>query len=377
MKKKICYFVNSAWYFELHWLERGKAALDAGYDVYVLANFSDSLLYDRLMSEGFKCINSAIREKTISPFSFINDTRRTFKILNLIEPDIIHNITIKPGVIGSLWAKMKNKRLVYSFVGLGRIFENKKVFYIVIKNFIVLLYRYLFSATDCKIIFEHKEDQDKVLFLTKVKRDKTIVIDGAGIDVASFSYTEEEKHEKAKVLFASRMLWSKGLSDLIRAKKILHLKGVEFDILVAGIIVEDDSDAIDIKQIEDWHRSGDIIWLGKRNDINILIKDVNVVALPSIYPEGIPRIILEAGAVGRACIVYDIGGCSSLIKNGYNGFVVAKQNVNELAEKLGELIIFDEERYQMGLNARENIIKKYSSNIIIKETLSVYEKLLS
>ncbi|MDN3809982.1 hypothetical protein QWY66_08335 [Klebsiella aerogenes] len=37
MKRKLCYFVNSAWYFELHWVDRGVAAIKSGYEVYVIA----------------------------------------------------------------------------------------------------------------------------------------------------------------------------------------------------------------------------------------------------------------------------------------------------------------------------------------------------
>lgn len=60
--KKICYFVNSLWYFELHWLERAKSSVAAGYEVYVLANFSKSSA-ESLLESGIKCINSNVHEK--------------------------------------------------------------------------------------------------------------------------------------------------------------------------------------------------------------------------------------------------------------------------------------------------------------------------
>jgi len=377
MKRKICYFINSDWYFELHWLDRGKAALDAGYDVFIVANFSDDLIFSKLNNLGFKCINSHVSEKNTNIFSFVFDTIRSFNILNKINPDIVHTITIKPGIIGSLWAKYRNKKLVYSFVGLGRIFESSLITFRFIKWGVVRLYSYLFSKVDCIVVFEHKHDQERILNLVHVARDKTVVIDGAGIDTDYFMYSVEKPICDAKVLFAGRMLWSKGLQDLVVAKRRLSLKGVNFEILVAGIIIKNDNDAISIEQIEEWHKLGDITWLGKRDDMNELIQMTSFVVLPSSYPEGIPRIMLEAGAVGRPCICYNVGGCGSLIKDEYNGYIVEQGDVKTLTDRIEQLLLSKNERIKMGLNARETIMSKYSSEIIIEKTSHVYNQLLS
>ncbi|WP_256450016.1 glycosyltransferase [Kluyvera sp. CRP] len=234
------------------------------------------------------------------------------------------------------------------------------------------MYRNIFKHIECKFVFEHDSDRNKILNLLHLNRSKTVVIDGAGIDIDFFSFSEEPSREKVKVLFASRLLWSKGLSDLIAVKQKLHDSGTSFELLVAGIIVDDDKDAISLKQINIWNDKGDITWLGTRDDINELIKLSNVIVLPSIYAEGIPRILLEAGAVGRAVITYNIGGCNSLIKNGINGFVVEKKNIEQLSVKLEELIADKNLRARLGRNARRIIEAKYSSEIIIKKTLRVY-----
>ena len=38
---RIVYFVNAAWYFELHWLDRSEAAISKGYEVHLVSNFAD------------------------------------------------------------------------------------------------------------------------------------------------------------------------------------------------------------------------------------------------------------------------------------------------------------------------------------------------
>lgn len=376
MKMKICYFVNSAWYFELHWQERALAVIEAGYDVYILARFEDDNIFERLTKKGFKCVNNFTNEYSLNPLSFLSSMFYCFKLLDEIEPDIVHSITIKPGVMSCIWASIKKKRLVYSFVGLGRVFEGKSIVYRILGFFVTRLYRHLFSRIKCKVLFEHKKDQDKIISLLQIPDAITEVIDGAGVDINFFSYKHELNNKKTKVLFASRMLWSKGLDTLIKVKKILQHMDVDFDLLVAGILVENDRDAISFSQIKTWHDSGDIQWLGKRADINDVIASVNIVALPSVYSEGIPRILLESGAIGRPVISFDAGGCGSLVIDGYNGYLVQKDNIEQFAEKLSLLIKNPNLRETMGRNARNRIENGYSSELVIQKTVKIYESLI-
>lgn len=133
------------------------------------------------------------------------------------------------------------------------------------------------------------------------------------------------------------MLWSKGLGDLIEAKRSSD-KNIHFVLNVAGILAEDDKDAIPLELIHHWHNEGLINWLGRSSNVYELIQKSNIVALPSIYPEGVPRLLLEASSVGRACIAYDTGGCDSLIIHNYNGLIVKSNSAQELAVELEYLL---------------------------------------
>ncbi|STV02851.1 bifunctional galactosyltransferase [Klebsiella pneumoniae] len=90
----------------------------------------------------------------------------------------------------------------------------------------------------------------------------------------------------------------KDWGDLIEAKKILRSKNIHFTLNVAGILVENDKDAISLQVIENWHQQGLINWLGRSNNVCDLIEQSNIVALPSVYSEGVPRILLEASFCG-------------------------------------------------------------------------------
>ncbi len=145
---------------------------------------------------------------------------------------------------------------------------------------------------------------------------------------------------------------------------------------MAGITVTDDKDAIKDSVIEKWVENGWIEWLGKSDDVARLISGANLVVLPSVYNEGIPRILLESCAIGRACVCYDSGGCGSLVIDGENGFLVSKHDIDSLAERIGYLLQYPSTRIKMGRRGTEIISEKFSSEIVIASTLAAYNELI-
>lgn len=374
---KICYFVNSDWYFDLHWLERALAVKETGYQVYIISDFINSDIFEKLTSLGFNCIKLKVHSQSMNPFSFLNSMRKLVLLLNQISPDILHCITIKPCILGGLYSLLKKKKAVFSFVGLGRLFDADSFTLKIIKKITIEIYKVIFKNPEIFLVFEHEADRISLIILTNVSPSKTIVIDGAGINTELFPYQHEPVNSKPVVLFASRLLWSKGLGDLVKVKDLLASRDIHFILNVAGIKVDNDKDAIPLSVIHEWSDSGKIEWLGKSDHVVELIRQANLVVLPSIYSEGVPRILLESSATGRACISYDSGGCSSLIQNGLNGFLVSKGDIESLAKAIQTLIKDSVLRKEMGLKGREFVMDRFSSAIVIEHTIGLYTKLLS
>ncbi|MBH1928459.1 glycosyltransferase family 4 protein [Serratia rubidaea] len=375
--KKICYFINSDWYFELHWVERAMAAKAAGYEIHVVSHFVGDDIRKKLAEKGFICHNSFISEQSVNPIKFFGSLVKVWRLLKKIEPDVLHCITIKPCLMGGVFARFYSKPIILGFVGLGRVFMDNGFLMSIIRFFTLRSYNYIFKNKNCLLAFEHESDREKLLSLSNARKEQTVVIDGAGINPNIYNYSLEVDREKPIVLFASRLLWSKGLGDLVEVKRRLASKGVDFELNVAGILSVGDADAIPLSQIELWHQQGVINWLGRCNDVCSLIKAANIVALPSTYSEGVPRILLEAASVGRACIAYDVGGCQSLIVDEYTGSLVEKRNIELLADKMEELLISPVKRIEMGVRSRERIERKFASSLIIHETLKLYRRAIA
>ena len=373
---KICYFINSDWYFDLHWLERALSAKNAGYDVCVITRFHGDEFLKKFNDLGLQCFPLPLQERSYNLFGFISSALKTFRILSKINPSIIHCVTIKPIIIGGVYSRFRQTPMVANIVGLGRVFEPRRWYEKVLRKLVCLLYSTIFSNPRSHIVFEHQDDLAVFRRYVKFNQHHASVIDGCGVDTHLYGYSEEAENEIPVVFFASRMLHNKGLSALINIRKKMVDEGLPFRLWVAGILVDDDPDAIRVNEIERWHSAGDIEWLGTRKDIDSLISQANVVALPTMYPEGVPRILLEAASKGRACIAYDSGGCKSIIVDSMTGYLVRKGDEERFGTQLKKLLISPELRQKMGRNGRNLVIEKFSSSGVIDKTMHVYKNIL-
>ncbi|HGB5310886.1 TPA: glycosyltransferase, partial [Salmonella enterica subsp. enterica serovar Poona] len=88
--KKLCYFVNSDWYFSLHWTERAVAARNAGYDIHIISHFIDKKITQKFTALGFHCHNISLEAQSFNPLIFIRAFLDAGKILRTIKPDLLH-----------------------------------------------------------------------------------------------------------------------------------------------------------------------------------------------------------------------------------------------------------------------------------------------
>ncbi|WP_277756003.1 glycosyltransferase, partial [Rosenbergiella epipactidis] len=143
--KIICYFINSDWYFDLHWLERALAAKDQNYKVHIIARFTDIRILDKLSKLGFICHPIALKERSMNPLGFLRSAINIYNILNKIKPDILHSITIKPIILGGLYAKFSKISFVANIVGLGRVFDSKGIVFLIFKKMTLAIYDFIIS----------------------------------------------------------------------------------------------------------------------------------------------------------------------------------------------------------------------------------------
>lgn len=370
---RIIYFVNTAWYFELHWIDRVNKLVKNGHEIHLISNFSNEIIKSNLERQGIKCWNLDIDRFSINLFTNVKMLIGFYILLNKIKPDLIHTITIKPNIIGGLISRIKGIPQVISVVGLGRVFLKDNLLRKIVK---VLYKAILYKNNNVQLIFEHSSDKETLAGITSIDKSRLHVIDGAGIDIEKYAYEPEEESENTKVLFASRLLKSKGLELLVESIRKLKKEGIKIELSVAGIVDDEDPDRIPLSQVKSWEDEGLISWLGTRNDIEFLLRKCNIMVLPTKYAEGIPRIILEACSVGRTCIVGNMPGCQSIITDKVNGIVLKNHTIDTLSDGLRFLVNNPIIRRDYGIKSSNLIKDKFSKEIVISKTLQVYQNAL-
>jgi glycosyltransferase involved in cell wall biosynthesis len=132
-----------------------------------------------------------------------------------------------------------------------------------------------------------------------------------------------------------------------------------------------------MSQLETWARDGLIEWWGKRDDMPTVFAASHVVCLPSSYGEGIPKVLIEAAACGRAIVTTDTPGCREITRQGENGLLVPKDDPAALADAIRQLVEDTVLRGAMGARGRQIAADEFSETRVFSEIFSLYQLLLN
>jgi len=368
---KLLFLVTEDWYFCSHRLPLAQKAVRSGMEVIVATRISDRKKV--IEASGIRIIPVELDRSSINPFKEIISILKLYKILRKEQPDIVHLVAMKPVILGGIAAMLAGIRHRISAVaGLGFLFaedERNSLLSLLVLKILVFLSR------KGKIIVQNREDAN-LLCQAGINETHISLIRGAGVDVQMFAYIPEPSGVPV-VMLASRLLWDKGVGEFVHAAKILHSKGLKARFVLVGSPDYANPNSVTEKDIEVWVSEGIIEWWGNSNNMPQTLVKANIVCLPSYYKEGLPKILLEAMSVGRACITTDIPGCREAIIHGENGLLVPIKNPEALAKAIERLLRDDKKRSEMGHAGRKMAEKLFSQEKIIAETMKIYEKLLS
>jgi glycosyltransferase involved in cell wall biosynthesis len=372
MKKKILFLVNVDWFFISHRLPIALKAIESGYEVHLACKFSSEI--SLIQDHGIKCHEIPFTRSSSNPLNALLLLIKVFLILQKLKPNILHAITIKPILLGGIAARMLNiHSVVYAISGLGYIFTAKGCLARIRKKFIGFVYSIALKHQNSCIIFQNTSDQEELLHLSKFKKRQSVIIPGSGVDLQDY-YVSPLPTSQPVALMASRLLKDKGVYEFVQASSIVKSKEKNIKFVLVGSPDLANPSSVDLSEINQWVDEGLIEYWGQQTDMPEIFSKSSIVVLPS-YREGLPKVLIEAAASGRAVITTDVPGCRDAILHQKTGLLVEIYNPKDLADKILFLAGDIEKCLNMGLAGRKLAEQKFSEDIIIKQHFEVYLEL--
>lgn len=200
-----------------------------------------------------------------------------------------------------------------------------------------------------------------------------------GIDVSFFDPSRAEPVDVGRksfvILLAARISWEKGHIDAVRALGLLRRRNIDACLVCAGRKGAPDflrnlSRVIEREGVEDH-----IAFLGElaASHLRNWYATADIVVLPS-RTEGLGRVLLEAQAMGKPVVSYDVGGICEAVRDASGGILVEKGNVPALAERLLELLEDPGRRDLMGQRGREHVIAHFSLTSLVERHEQFYRR---
>ena len=107
-----------------------------------------------------------------------------------------------------------------------------------------------------------------------------------------------------------------------------------------------------------------------------VLSKASLVVLPS-YREGLPKVLIEAAACGRAVLTTDVPGCRDAIIPNITGLLVPVKDHQKLANALEWLIKNPQERVAMGKAGRKFAEKEFPIEKIVQSHIDIYQELIN
>jgi glycosyltransferase involved in cell wall biosynthesis len=373
LSPRLLYVANSAKFFCTHRLRLAVEAARHGFDVHVAAPPAPE--HATVRNAGLVTHEWEVTRSDVSVAGEARSVRNLIALYRRLKPLVTHHVAMKPILYGTIAARVTGVKCVVNAVtGLGYMFSSPSLRARIIRAAFAGAGRASLRHRNSVFIFQNPDDAEVFHRLKLALPNDSHIIRGSGVDPDVYAHAPEVGGPP-RVLFASRMLWGKGVAEFVDAARILRGSGARF--LLAGDPDPGNPESVQASDLERWQADGIVEWLGHREDMPRVLAETHVVVLPSRYGEGVPKALIEAAACGRPIVATDIPGCREIVVHGNNGFLVPVGRQAELCDAIGKLLSNPQLRVEMGSRGRDLVRAEFSLEHVIGRTIAVYDELVS
>ncbi|MFA7169673.1 MAG: glycosyltransferase family 4 protein [Candidatus Paceibacterota bacterium] len=178
-----------------------------------------------------------------------------------------------------------------------------------------------------------------------------------------------------RILFVGRLDREKGVRFLLEAYVRLRDKYPDLKLCIVG---EGQERGQLQKRIKDLGMENSIKIVGYKSqeEISELYRKTTLLVVPSLHPDNLPTVCIEAMAIGRPIVASDVGGIPELVSNGETGILVPPADAQSLAIAIDTLLSNRKLIQEMGQAGRKKAEKEFNIDFYMQETIQEYYKLI-
>jgi len=372
---KVFFVANGDWYLYNFKFSLAQAVRRAGHEVVLVT--PPGKYVSRFQQAGFRWISYPLDRHGMNP---LREARSLFSLARLYHreaPDLVHHFTAKAIVHGSLAAKLTNVRLAINAVtggasAIGDVLDKQSLQMRLLKQLLQKLMKVALRGSE--VIFQNPDDQYDFEYKGLVEKAQSHLIRSSGVDIEKF-IPKSKKTEPPMVVMAGRMLKNKGVGEFVEAARLLTRGGTKARFVLVGAPDSGNPMSVSEGQLQAWNDEGIVEWWGFREDMPAVLKASRIFCLPTWYPEGVPKSLLEAAACACPLVATDTAGCREIVRPEENGMLVPPRDAEALAEALHTILESPDRQKKMGARSREIVQEDFSVERVNEKTLALYEKL--
>jgi glycosyltransferase involved in cell wall biosynthesis len=326
-------------------------------------------------------------DRFIAPLADLATRKALKKLIADVRPEIVQSFDTKPNLLVPLAARgIPGVRVVCTINGLAYLYSSRSPKALFFRP-IWRAFQRMAAASTTAMVFQNVDDQAFFERHKLMGASTGQLISGSGVDLDRFDRAvaagpapKELRdtlglagHEV--VVTVSRITRQKGIPTLLEAAAAVHRQrpGVRF--LLVG--PRDSEGPLAVTQAEIDRHKPYVLAVGPRSDVPSLLNMAELFVLPTEYREGIPRALLEAAVASRPIVTTRMPGCRDVIRDGWNGYLVAPHSPTQLAGRILELLQDRETAAAMGARAAVQVRSEFNLEVIVEQYAALYRQLAS
>lgn len=374
LRPRLLFVVAHAGFFISHRLPLALAAREAGYDVHLATPRSKHV--PQVQATGITWHEWRVSRAGTNPIAEWKSFRGLCDLYRRLRPHIVHHVTSKPVLYGTIAARMTGVRSVVNAIsGMGHAYAKGGLGHQALREGISLGYRFALRHARMKVIVQNREHLDLFVKRRWIRESDAVLVPGAGVDFEQFVPRATSHDGPVRIVLAARLLYTKGVVEFVEAARRLRERKLDAQCVLAGEPDPDNRASVRLDVLKAWHAEGVVEYAGRQEDMPALFAKTDIVCLPTYYGEGIPKVLVEAAACGLPIVTTDWPGCREVVKHGQNGLLVPIQNAGALAAALETLVLDPKLRREMGVRGRARLQRDYSLEAVHRAVLAVYRDL--